>query len=114
MAFYPVGDAQRAGVPYHSALLLLPKNPNLRKQEGVKYHYRNEFRGGKDVWYFERVPNVPNRENNLLSLALLGKIEGQISEADIRRILERVEVPAGSRCRNWAWKGVEVCSLRAL
>ena len=107
MALYPIGDDQRSDVKYHTALIYVPKNPNVSRKESVMYHMRNDMKGSSEVWRFER-KEVYNRTWNLLSVALLGKVKKDFKEADLHNLLKDVPRHDGERCRHWAWRAIGV------
>ena len=110
MALYPEAGTG-SDATYHSGIVYLPKNPKPGEKSGKLYHMRTD--PGKDgiIWSFER-KEVYARTHHLLSVALLGKVKKDSSEAEIHRILkEEVDFNQGERCRHWVWRAIEVCTI---
>lgn len=112
MAMYSRGIVNPGDMKYHTALLLVPKDPDVNKEQAFRYHVRNTLvpgcKGYEVKWEFESVM-TSNRTSRLRSVALLGKIS--ITEESLREILEAVPIVQEDKewcCCHWAWSAIKV------
>lgn len=113
MALYARLSAPENEVKYHTAILLAPRKPDATKMQTVRYHAVNRPTGSaqsKVKWKFERT-ETRVRTHNLVSVALLGRLPNDKTEADVHVELRKVNIDNSDpdwRCTNWAWDAVHV------
>lgn len=113
MAFFKRATSQENPIPYHTAFLLAPKNPNKDSQEKNSrlFHVRNRLEhGGNEIWVYDGEPKRCYTIN-LSGLVLLGKVPATSGDV-IYDVLERVprlrnrsDNPSW-HCRHWVWAAV--------
>ena len=101
-------------VPFHTALLLVPKECSNTARDAVRFHIKNNVKilpdGEKETsWSYERVETTA-RTIRLTAVQLLGKVSSD-AETRLFSIIENVPMVSGDDnwwCCNWAWNVVQV------
>ena len=106
-------------VPFHTSLLMTPKNPNTMDttKQSRRYHVADRVAPPGDeavaYWVFE-ARHAYARSSKLAGVLLLGKVPQSVSNKDIERILRSVPMKTtvaedpSWRCRHWVWDALTV------
>lgn len=115
ISYYPRGATADDPVKFHTALLLVPKNPqDGSAKESYRFHVKNGLSnvGGvsKEVWEYEDKP-TQNRTTQLWSVQLLGKLKKDVSDKSLSEFfnanVQVVQDDPRWRCRHWVWAAIQ-------
>jgi len=118
IAFFHRAPTEANPLPYHTALLVTPKNPDAESdnKDSRLFHVVNRIDSStrEDTWCFEQ-REMRSRTQKLAGVMLLGKVPNGISDKDIENILANVprkklvRDDRSWRCRHWVWEALAVC-----
>jgi hypothetical protein len=109
MAFYPGGNSSSEGVPFHTALLVTPKNPDVGSQQDDSWRFHIGTIG-QHVWGY-KPETTRARSLRLGYVVLVGKLEPEIDIDNVQELLAGVPIVQGDpnwRSRHWVWAAVQV------
>lgn len=118
IAYYHRTPTPSLPVPFHTSLLMTPKNPDTMEtvKQSRLYHVVDRDAPGEEAeayWKFEARPAYA-RSSKLAGILLLGKVPQSVSNDDIERILRSAPMKAtvaedrSWRCRHWVWDALTV------
>lgn len=112
LAFYDLGGSpEMEGDRYHTAIVLIPKNPNPHVKESWIYDVKTVMTSEGPDWEL-RCAETRNRHFQLAALVYLSKLahtgEGL---ADILRDVPVVRHSPDWMCQHWIWAALQVGKL---
>ncbi|KAJ7209170.1 hypothetical protein GGX14DRAFT_499352 [Mycena pura] len=111
IAYYTRGQAQSNDAPFHTALLLAPKNPSTKigTEDTTRYHVINPLKGGRQLWQYDE-KSAFARTDKLVAVMLLGKLPTSWNRQAVSELLRAVPVVQDNpqwRCRHWVWAAID-------
>ncbi|KAJ7204627.1 hypothetical protein B0H12DRAFT_468095 [Mycena haematopus] len=113
IAYYTRGRVNATDVPFHTALLLAPKNPSSAAPDTVRYHVVNPIEGGKEVWKYEDRDTI-FRTEKLVAVLLLGKVGNKKDLDDLLEAIPLVQDDPQWRCRHWVWAAIDSMAAQGI